>query len=1178
MAGKKIFMLLLLLITLFNLSKCQSDESVFIKGGILFEKAQAASVYINPPTALFNKYINYSSFEDTLIQAKIFESSYTNFCDTLNEKLAERVKKHENKFFASNDHHRLTNAQDYCRARDAQLPEIKNMADFRDIVRLARINDIDLIVAGVYADDDSNTFKFISDNSPAYDGYLPFPGVHVRDNSTLPYKKCWQGKFGGYKDDPGCIQYRKDSYGMAYIRGISAREFDLAVLDKTYKESSFKVICERTRPASEHDIILRLAAHSCKRDQINVVKASQLIYEEATRFTQLNATRIDEMVEIFAAQRRYKRHVDIAYSMFSHTLPDVTQFFNLYEHEFYSTRYTKMKELLEMVNSLSADLSEELEIPDSIIANIFLWNLLHNAQIIDEINYYDICNLHSPLYGVNHNALSDDILRLIQFTNVISDNCRHWYYFSDYDLFRSSNQIYNTIVMRSIPIIHKFYNLDFNQELSIDGTNLTSFNEMMKDKAILFYNEMEKMNFFNQSTGKFTSDLLDFIHTNMSLPNTKLNLEKDLKRFSMRRKRYAFLTPLLLGGGALTMGSLAINDINEGSPALNFIGKAMSAATGLVHRDDLKPQLELMKKHSQALEALSVNQKEIEKALESITNSINMMDQFTKTLEFSTIVMFQEFDHKMALQEIINVVQSTILKIASIKSNARNFITSPYLLSKNELNLIAAQYRINGVQLSSDINDVFTQVLEADNSLLYTLRVPILNDKNLHHVYRATAIPLFKGDRVFKVKQDTTYIAYAASSRKYSILSEEEYMKCKQNKYCQTVDVERPITENSHCVMRSLDTGRQECPMIEIEEKEPFYYVYSNKLIYSIKGPEMANLICKHNGKHNKSIAHLEGMGTASIAPGCNVILQNRMEIYIHPEAKQTDLGEVKFMEIHRLIPRSDEYNFKVTERVNQTFKIYTPDITPIDTDMFSKIMQEIVNPEQALPEVFRVLTGILIAVLIFVFICTCFPKVGIWFKTCIFWKNPKTWWVDIQQYDLATFNKMRKEATNEMKKNIANFVHNNRNIFRKPIEKKSDNDNGTELDPMPLISQKQLHQKLEKDIVSSEDIIKSVLEELKKDEFSPTFSRKDMSPLSTIRSPYNTRSKSYLTETPLNKAEKAMEEAQVHHPPIKQVYPTFSYVEVPQNYYPESSAPPETGEFYVRNTIVLDQPEYIQQ
>ena len=1177
MAGKNILSIILIFLYI-DLSKGQAEESVFIKGGLLFEKAQTASVYINPPTALFNKFINYSSFEDTIIQAKIFEGAYVNFCDKLNEKLAERVKIVHRRLFISADKFKPNDAQDYCKGREGKLPEIKNINDYKYLVEFAQKHDLKVVYAGIYADEISKKFHFYSDHSEAYDGYIPFPGVHVRPNATLPYKKCWQGNFGGYKGDPGCIQYSKNGVAMAYMADISDRDLDLVVLDKSYQNKDFRVICERFRPATEEDIILKLAAHSCKRDQLNVVKASQLMYEEATRFTYLNATRIDENVENFSAQRRYRRHIDISFRMFANTLPDIPTFFNLYEHELYSTRNDKMKDLMQTLNELSTSLADELEIPDSIIANIILWNLLHTAEFTDNVKTYDVCNLYSPLYTINHSSISDDMSRLIQYTNTVSDNCRDWYYFSDHESFEFGTDKYKTIAIRSVPIFHKFFNLDFDQELSRDGTNLTHFNEMIKDKAILFYDGMSNQGFYDLKSGKFTKHFVDFVNDTMDMSDTAINLDNDLLKHKMRQKRIIQLTPFFMGAGALTMGSLAINDINEGNPALSFLGKAMSSATGLVHRDDMKPQIELLKKHSQALEALVVNQKEIEKALESITKSIDLMDKFTRTLEFSTVVMFQEFDHKMALQQIINIVQSTIMKIASIKTNARMSITSPYLLSRNELNMIAAQYRINGVQLSSDINDVFTQVFEQDKSLLYTLRVPILNDKNLHHVYRATAIPIFKGDRVFKVKQDTVYIAYAASSRKYSILTEDEYNKCKQYKYCQTVDVERPITENSHCVMRSLDTGKQECPMIEIEDREPFYYVYSNKLIYSIKGPEMANLICKVNGHHNKSIAYLDGMGTASIAPGCNVILQNRMEIYIHPEAKQTSLGEVKFMEIHKLIPRNGDYNFIIKDNFNQTFTIYKPDLTPIDTDMFSKIMHEIVNPEQVLPEVFRVLTGILIAVLIFVFICMCFPKVGIWFKTCIFWKNPKTWWVDIQQYDLATFNKMRKEATNDMKKNIAAFVHGNRNIFKKPITDKTNTEH--EIDLVPHLSQKQLQQKFEKQMLASEEIIKSVIDELKKDDkFSPTLSRKDMSPsTSTRNSPYNTRSKTFLTDTPLNKAEKAQEEVIVHQP--KQVYPSFSYVEVPQTYFVESSAPPESLEegFYLRNTIVLDQPEYVQQ
>src|SRR5574343_1764038 len=173
MAGKN-FIKLLLIFFLTSLSKCQTDESVFIKGGLLFEKAQAAPVYINPPTALFNKYINYSSFEDTIIQAKIFESSYTNFCDTLNEKLAERIKTYETRLFVSPDTYRIDKALEYCKLRDAKLPEIRNLDEYRNIVKFAKIHDIHLIIAGIYADSNTNTFKFESDDAEAYDGHIPF--------------------------------------------------------------------------------------------------------------------------------------------------------------------------------------------------------------------------------------------------------------------------------------------------------------------------------------------------------------------------------------------------------------------------------------------------------------------------------------------------------------------------------------------------------------------------------------------------------------------------------------------------------------------------------------------------------------------------------------------------------------------------------------------------------------------------------------------------------------------------------------------------------------------------------------------------------------------------------------------------------------------------------------------
>ena len=1141
MAGEKMFSILIIYLTLINLSYCQSEPSVFIRGGVLFEKCQETPVNINPPTALFTRYLDFTDFEKTIAQSKIFEKSYEEFCNNLNNEVLGRIRTEINtRYILTKKKHKFSKAYEACRAQNGRLPGIHNKLDYRELTRYADDNYISIVVAGIEPDYHNSKIIFSSTNTPARVAKDMFGNIFVMEQDKKTHKPCKVGSTN-YEDNE-CLDQFKVSSTIAYKTGVyyngMTRDWDLAFLTKEFAESPHYIICEKMARTSDEDIqadmVLRMAAHACMRDNHNVVQMSKLITEEATRFVHVNMENINKIFDEYMS-KRVKRDVSPLFENFAHELIDPDTFCNISQYDDYSTRNNKFKVYLNTLYNVSTKLAENLMIPDTIIANFISYQMLHQANIINFNNFSKICQKNYFLNDLDRTSMPDDISRILDFINITTMQCSRWYNYQNYpqyidELHQSKEAIFSTI-----PVLHAFMNLDYSQKFSANGNNLTNFNENMQNFIEYYIVTMEELGYYNTSTQSYKEALFEILEQRLSVKLSK-ELKYSLTNIPIRHKRFMFMPPLLLGG--MLTSAISINDINNGDAALSFIGKGMAALTGLVHKDDLKPQIELLKNHSVALKTLLMNQNELEVAYSSMANTITQMDEFARRMEFSTATMFQQLDHKMVLQSIMNVVQSTIMKVASVRTNAKMHLVSPYLMDKAELETLATQFRSRLIPLSDNLDDIFVQMYINKKNITYTLRIPIVKPENLFHVYRATPIPIFKDGKVFKVKTDILYLAHSASRRMYSILSEDEYYLCRQFKYCRTVDVLRPISTISHCVMKTLDTNKQHCPMEEIEEREPFYYVFSNNLIYSVEEPQTTNLICTINGQFNQTQVQLDGFGTAKIAPGCTIIFKGGMEVIIHPEAKETNLGQIKFMEIHKYIPKSDDYNIvQVKEDKESNIFLYTPDIKQVETSFFDTILEEIVNPNQVLPEMFRVLAGIAIAILVFIVICTCFPKVGIWFKSCIFWKNPKTWWVDIQKYDLATFEKHRQTIQNRLKETIANLIHNN---------------------TKPAILHKQ-------DKIAEEELkMDSLLDKMKKweaakAENSPTPSRKVQ-----------------FSEYP---------EVHTPKPIIKNsapMYPVFSYTENPQAYYDDiSTAPPQEDDSDddvrqpFRRNIVLDQPTY---
>ena len=997
------------------------DPIVFIRGGILFEQVRDTPVTINPPTVLFTRRLNFSKIEDAVWQTQSFSKEYKKFCDILNDKMQLIIKAnnvHE-KYFITENAHLIKDSKNICKQKHAALPEIRNAKTYEELTQMAYIKAIRYIPAGVYPEFHSGTLRFLSDSVNAETASNIFPNIHYQTNNTNGPRKCVSGGRGGYANDVPCLRHINDSIGVFYVH--SQGEWTLNIVPAyRYSNISNHIICEKLSlnddPITRSHLLLKMAAHTCTRDLINIQNTANIIIEEASHFVRIDKERSNEMKKL-SRRNDYQeynnfRGFHIVYKDFC-------------IHHMSSQRTSpcdKFEKYLEILQTYSYLITEKTQIPEEFVGTYMALQSLSLTQIITLEEEFNPCTFLINVQRINLDDLNDDLARLVTYIKISSRICAQWH----------NNQFTSTyreklkrpeIAMLSLPVFEAFYKLRFTSKLSPSGKNLTMLNEMMANDKVQMYKMTSHPSITKFLTTAQKEVLYNLNNTTIKPPtpveDLTLNANKPLNMTLKRIKRLGFST-----GTGLTFlaGDLIVNTI-RGRPMFDTLGKGLASISGLVHRTHLDPFVKLLEANSKTIETLQFNQEEIEKAYQSMQASMLYLDDFQRKQEFSTATMFQQIDHKIGIQELLHVLESSILKLANIITNSLMGSTSPYLLSQDKLNEIAIKYRAQNIHLSNDLSEVATMKgFYLNNELTFPMSIPILNEKDKYRVYKASPIPIFThdSDNVYEVDIDTKYLAYSTVSNHYRILTEEEFAFCRLSKFCTISDVSRPITPDSHCVIRTLSRDISACKLKKTENKEPYFHVSGTNMVYSIKGPMRTTLLCpSHPGRQ---IINIDGIGTAKVEPGCEIQFENDMHIYINPIPDREDLGEIELMKLFEYIPRINNFTHQVNYNNFSSITVYQPNLKQVNFT-FKSLLEEVINPSQALPEAMRVIGVIIIIVIIFLLICCCSKKFAIWFKTCIFWKNPKTYWVDIKNYDLGTFNKYRQQAKSNIPKYIPNFI-----------------------------------------------------------------------------------------------------------------------------------------------------------
>ena len=475
-----------------------------------------------------------------------------------------------------------------------------------------------------------------------------------------------------------------------------------------------------------------------------------------------------------------------------------------------------------------------------------------------------------------------------------------------------------------------------------------------------------------------------------------------------RRKRSLIATGII--GGLIGAGS-SVSSLSTGESIFGWLGNTFGNSIGLATTNELRQVWKAVELTSDYLGNMTINQVELESAYNTLGTEVSRIENETKNLEYSTATLLNEMDTKLNLKHIQTTIQLTLLKIANALSFAQNNKASPYVFSQQELKFISTVYRQKKIQLSDSIADVFTTVYYDGAEALFTFRIPILEDKYYFTLYETKPIPIFVDNRVLIAQSDAQFFAYASANNEYSLLTRSEYAECKRDKYCVVEDVLRPVTRDSHCAIKTLNSVGNEptCPPKQIERNEPYFGLKGHTLLYSVKNETDLTIICKDRatGTHDRQSKTIRGVGMSRVPPDCQIDFGNGMRAFSNPQTEVENMGSVSFMDILQYLPKHDQFSVHI-QKQNVTDFFVPLNLQRLNYSSYRSILEEVINPQSAVPEIIRVLIAIAIFIGCGLLICFCSRKAGLCFKTWILWKNPITW-LKTQGIKPGTLEKVEK-------------------------------------------------------------------------------------------------------------------------------------------------------------------------
>lgn len=279
------------------------------------------------------------------------------------------------------------------------------------------------------------------------------------------------------------------------------------------------------------------------------------------------------------------------------------------------------------------------------------------------------------------------------------------------------------------------------------------------------------------------------------------------------------------------------------------------------------------------MDALKINQQELAKVNERISNSIQTLTAAIDDIYLGVTNMNMESEIKNLNRYLQFVLSTTILKYSQAFMAAKDNKLHPYALSTSELKFWASKaFTDHKIHLDTNPNNVRAAAIVYNSSIVFLFDIPIIQQDKHFNFYHITPVPTFDHNVTYIPDIDATNIAISRNGDKYTTLTAIELSKCIDTPpVCDSHRPVSPITNQALCVASSYITNSRKCPLkMSPGKPEPFLHFHQTKLIYSVPNNTTLYIKCYETGKMNvylEDTVTISGMGHATYRPSCMINL-----------------------------------------------------------------------------------------------------------------------------------------------------------------------------------------------------------------------------------------------------------------------------------------------------------------
>ena len=486
-----------------------------------------------------------------------------------------------------------------------------------------------------------------------------------------------------------------------------------------------------------------------------------------------------------------------------------------------------------------------------------------------------------------------------------------------------------------------------------------------------------------------------------------------------RRKRWLKFAGI---GGAVGGGFIA-NAI--GFNPFHSIGEIVGGAFGIATARDLKLTRDMIKKVSQGLESVKINQRAIVEAINGMAAHSLSLEKMIRFQTHDVGVMYGELDAKLSMRYLQSVIQMTLLKVHAAMVAARQLKPSPYVFGQNDLKQLAADTRYYKLQMTSDIDEVATTLAVVDDQFTFLVAVPLKEAKSQYEIYRIKQLPVFNHNKTYKALTSNDFYAINMATNEYIELTEVDYLACSTNPFCVTQAPIFSINKESPCEITTFLYSKQSCLLETARPAGPSFLNYGNITYYSVPEPLTVNVRCTINGKIVSKHESIDGMGSFQAHTGCTTQVTEQAQI------RPMHIAEIHDLEgnsIFGVLKQFDYSLLKYPKEPDQNATTTQKPVTILEVSSFKEGLNLLFDINTNSTDVVRIVTIIMICLLIFLVIYTCLPSFRLWFNDCCSITKPHKYWG--QKYvNVPHFVKIEQDPSH-LRERWTKFNNNIRKFF----------------------------------------------------------------------------------------------------------------------------------------------------